>query len=73
MLGNQIGGFIVITIGLALLPSVANQVVAAQNSGNLSSTSNTIVGLVTVFYAMGVMTAGVGLTVNGLRQAGLVA
>ena len=72
MLGNLIGGFIVILIGVNLIPTVANQVVAAQ-AGNVTGAASTILGLVTVFYALGIMSAGVGLAVNGLRQAGLVA
>lgn len=72
MLGNLIGGFIVILIGVNLIPTVANQVVAAQ-SGNVTGAASTILGLTTVFYSLGIMSAGVGLAVNGLRQAGLVA
>lgn len=72
MLGNLIGGFIVVLIGVNLIPTVANQVVAAQG-GNVTGAASTILGLTTVFYALGIMSAGVGLAVNGLRQAGLVA
>ena len=72
MLGNLIGGFIVILIGVNLIPTVANQVVTAQ-AGNVTGAASTILGLTTVFYALGIMSAGVGLAVNGLRQAGLVA
>ena len=72
MLGNLIGGFIVILIGVNLIPTVANQVVSAQQ-GNVTGAASTILGLTTIFYALGIMSAGVGLAVNGLRQAGLVA
>ena len=72
MLGNLIGGFIVILIGVNLIPTVTNQVVSAQQ-GNVTGAASTILGLTTIFYALGIMSAGVGLAVNGLRQAGLVA
>ena len=71
MLGNLIGGFIVILIGVNLLPTVANQVVAAQ-AGNVTGAASTIVGLTTLFYALGIMSAGVSLAVGALRNAGLV-
>lgn len=71
MLANLIGGFVVILIGVNLLPTVADQVVAAQ-SGNVTGAASTIVGLTTIFYALGIMAAGVSLAVGGLRSAGLV-
>lgn len=71
VLGNLIGGFIVIVIGVNLLPTVANQVAGAQANANVSGASSTIIGLTTLFFALGIMTAGVSLAVNGLRSAGL--
>jgi hypothetical protein len=71
MLGNLIGGFIVILIGVQLLPVIANGVVAAQ-SGNVTGAASTILGLTTIFYALGIMSAGVALAVGGLRNAGVM-
>lgn len=71
MLGNLLGGFIVILVGVNLMPSVNEQVVNAQ--ANLSGgAASTILGLTTIFYAIGIMSAGVSLAVGGLRNAGLV-
>ena len=71
MLGNLIGGFIVILIGVQLLPVIANAIVAAQ-SGNVTGAASTILGLTTIFYALGIMAAGVALAVGGLRNAGVM-
>ena len=71
MLGNLIGGFIVILVGVNLIPTVANQVVAAQN-GNVTGASSSILGLTTLFFALAIMSATVGIAVAALRQAGLV-
>ena len=71
VLANLIGGFIVIVIGVNLIPTVADQVVAAQ-AGNVTGASSTILGLSTLFFALGIMAAGVALAVGGLRNAGLV-
>ncbi len=71
VLANLIGGFIVILVGVNLMPTVANQVVAAQG-GNVTGAASAILGLTIVFYALGIMAAGVSLAVTGLRQAGLV-
>ena len=76
MLGNLLGGFIVILIGVNLMPSVANQVQAARfqvgNATNVTGAASTILGLVVIFFALGIMSAGVALAVSGLRNAGMV-
>ena len=71
MLGNLIGGFIVIIIGVNLIGTVADEVVSAQN-GNVIGAASTILGLTPLFFALGIMSAGVALAVGGLRNAGLV-
>ncbi len=71
MLGNLIGGFIVIIIGVNLIGSVADEVVRAQ-SGNVTGAASTILGLTPLFFALGIMSAGVALAIGGLRNAGLV-
>ena len=71
MLGNLIGGFFVIIIGVNLIGTVADEVVRAQN-GNVTGAASTILGLTPLFFALGIMAAGVALAVGGLRNAGLV-
>ena len=70
-LANLLGGFIVILVGVNLIPTVADQVVAGQG-GNVTGAADTILGLTTIFYALGIMAAGVALAVSGLRNAGMV-
>ncbi len=70
-LGRLLEGFITILIGVNLIPSVADQVVAAQN-GNVTGSSSTILGLVTLFFALGIMIAGVNIAVGGLQDVGLI-
>lgn len=71
MLGPLLGGFIVILVGVTLIPTIADSVVEAQG-GNVTGAASTILGLTTIFYAIGIMSAGVSLAVGGLRNAGLV-
>jgi hypothetical protein len=71
MLGNLLGGFIVILVGVNLIPTVADQISKAQ-AGNVTGASSTVLGLTTIFFALGIMSAGVSLAVGGLRNAGLV-
>ena len=71
MLGNLIGGFIVILVGVTLIPTVADQVVAAQNNITTGSV-NTILGLTTLFYALGIASAGISIAAQGLRAAGML-
>jgi len=71
MLGNLIGGFIVIIIGVNLIGTVADEVFAAR-SGNVTGAASTILNLTPLFFSLGIMSAGVALAVGGLRNAGLV-
>jgi len=71
MLGNLLGGFIVIIVGVNLMPTIADQVASAQ-AGNVTGAASTIIGLVPLFYALGIMSAGVALTIGGLRNAGVM-
>jgi len=71
VLANLLGGFIVILVGVNLMPTIADEVVAAQ-AGNVTGAASTILGLTTIFFALGIMAAGVSLAVGGLRNAGLV-
>jgi hypothetical protein len=71
MLGNLIGGFIVILVGVTLIPTIADQVVAAQD--NITNGSvDTILGLTTLFYALGIASAGISIAAQGLRAAGML-
>ena len=71
MLGNLIGGFIVILVGVTLLPTVADQVSISQ-SGNVTGAASTILGLTTLFFALGIASAGIAVAAQGLRAAGLL-
>jgi|TARA_Y100000296_G_C5133706_1_gene236991 hypothetical protein len=80
MLGNLIGGFIVILVGVNLMPAVADGVWDAQYTwngsqnipSNVTGAASTIVGLVTLFFALGIMSAGISVAAQGLRSAGLL-
>ena len=82
MLGNLIGGFIVILVGAVLAPSVADAVTDAQTtlngSGtrvpnpNISTSASTILGLTTLFYSLSVAAVGIGIATIGLRNSGLM-
>ena len=77
MLGNLIGGFIAIVIGVNLIGPIADSVYEARlhpdlNSTNITGAASTILGLTPLFFALGIMAAGVALAVGGLKNAGLV-
>ncbi len=77
MLGNLIGGFITIVIGVNLIGPIADDVFAVRFGNgtvttNLTGAASTILGLTPLFFALGIMTAGVALAIGGLRNAGLV-
>lgn len=72
MLGNLIGGFIVILVGVTLAPTVANEVQTAKSNTNISGASNTIVGLTTLFYCLAIASSAIGIATLGLRNSGLM-
>lgn len=77
MLGNLLGGFIVIIIGASLFSPVSEAVYTslyrnATTASNITGASAAIANLTTLFFALGVMTAGMALTVQGLRNAGVM-
>ena len=78
MLGNLIGGFVTIVIGVNLIGPIADDVSGARiasdgsNATNLTGAASTILSLVPLFFALGIMSAGVALAVGGLRNAGIV-
>ena len=72
MLGNLIGGFIVIPVGATLAPTVAQEVGTAQADGNITGASDTIIGLTTLFYCLAIASTGIGIATVGLRNSGLM-
>jgi xanthine/uracil permease len=72
MLGNLIGGFIVILVGTSLMPTVAQQVGTAQTDGNVTGAADTLLGLTTLFYALAIATSAIGIAALGLRNSGLM-
>jgi len=74
MLGNIIGGFIVILVGTALLPTVSQQVWLSTNDSNVStsSASVTLMNLIPLFFSLMVMGAGVLTAFIGLRNSGMI-
>lgn len=71
MLGQLIGGYVIILVGTALVPSVAYNITVAQ--GNVSDASaKTLLGLTTVFFSLSIMSSAIAVGVAGLRQAGMV-
>lgn len=70
-LGRLLEGFITILIGVNLIGPVADQVFLA-NQGNVTGAASTILSLVTLFFALGIMVAGVNIAVGGLQDVGLI-
>ena len=71
-LGKVLEGFIVITVGVNLAPTVANQVAAATTNANISAAASTMLNLTVLFFAIGIMTSGIGIGVGGLQEIGLL-
>lgn len=70
-LGQLFEGFITIVVGVNLIPTVADQISLAT-SGNVTGSSASILNLVTLFFAIGIMVAAVNVSVGGLQDMGLI-
>ncbi len=83
-LGNLISGFIVILIGVNLIPEIMKQVgltCDGSTVANITSVSNevlcqgaagTIVNLIPIFFVITLITLAISLTLRGLKGAGLM-
>jgi len=74
-LGRLLEGFITILIGVNLIGPVADAVTFATNASrgsNVTGSAATILNLVTLFFALGIMVAGVNIAVGGLQDVGLI-
>ena len=79
MLANILGGFITIVVATALMPIVANNVyyvthntTGGTKSVNITGASLTILNLTTLFFAMAIMATGISITVQALKQSGIM-
>ena len=78
VLGNMIGGFITIIVGVNLIPVVADQVNLAQNnafqneSTNVTGAAATLLDLTTLFFALSIMATAISTGISALRESGLV-
>jgi len=82
--GNLISGFIIILVGISLLPIVAEEVGSVCSEQlNVTSAANTmlcsssgepsgLIGLVVIFFALAIVATAIGMSVSGLRDAGMV-
>ena len=50
---------------------MANEVAGAQ-AGNVTGAASTILGLTTLFFALGIASAGIAIAAQGLRAAGML-
>ena len=74
-------GFITVIVGVSLIPTVADTISLATNpvngsgspiASNLTGSSASILELTTLFFALGIMVAGIGIAVGGLADIGLI-
>ena len=66
-IGKVIGVVILIIIGLLMLPLVQDAVVAAQNN-TTDDSSSTLLGMITIFYILGIVLAAVVWVVTEAKK-----
>jgi hypothetical protein len=74
-LGRMITGFITVIVGASLVPTlvtVINSAISDLNTTGTQGSAASLLELTILFFALGVMIAGVGTSVSGLVEYGLV-
>ena len=74
-LGRMITGFITVIVGASLVPTLVTVINASTSELNTTGTQGSaasLLELTILFFALGVMIAGVGTSVSGLVEYGLV-
>lgn len=77
-LGRMMQGFITVIVGVSLIPTVADTIAVALINGtgdgpsNVTGSTASILELTTLFFALGIMVAGIGIAVGGLADIGLI-
>ncbi len=77
MLGNLIGGLVVIIIGIVMYPTMVEQIdIAAGATSNVTNipifdSANTLLGLLPLFFALGILMVALNLVMSMLRDVGL--
>ena len=66
--GGVIGVVVLVVIALLLLPLVQSSVVDAQNDANTSDSASTLLGMVPIFYVLGVILVAVLWVVGQAKQ-----
>lgn len=72
MLGNLIGGFIVILVGTSLAPEISKIVNSAAMESNLTGSSETMLTLVPLFFTLAIVVASLSMMAKGLNNAGII-
>lgn len=71
-LGRMITGFITVVVGASLVPTLVSVITAATSEmANMTSAAQ-LLELTILFFALGVMIAGVGTAVSGLVEYGII-
>lgn len=68
MLGNIIGAFILIVIGVSLIPMVQQQVQQVQlnQTSNLTPTANTLLNILPLFFGLAIAMSVIGMSISAL-------
>ncbi len=89
-LGNIVGGFVALFVGLSLLPVISKEIkiacgesassvanvtqegLAQVGAGLCEGTAGTILGIMPIFFAIGVLIIGLGMMRGALRNTGML-
>lgn len=71
-IGNLIEGFIVIMVGVNLMPTVADSVSAVQGTNATSAASRALLNTIPMFFGLGIMVVAVVIVFNAIKGRGMI-
>ena len=74
MLGNLIGGFLIIIIGVMLIPAISQQIEKARTSEYepMPTAASMVLGFIPLFFGLAIVGIALMVVVSALRNAGLM-
>ncbi len=71
-LGNIIGGFIVLLVGVMILPEIVNELNSATMAANVTGSMETTLGLTTLFFSLAIAVVAIIMLTTSFRRTGLI-
>ena len=71
-LGSIIGGFIVVVVGINLIPTVTDQISEAAALSNVTGAASTLLDITPLLFAIGIIGVAISIAMGALKQSNII-